>query len=553
MSLFNNIRISTKIFSGFGIILSLVFLIGSVSYLKISDASEDFRQYRQLAVQSNNAGRVQANLLEARLAVKNFILTQDQRHIGAAFERIDNAISINADLTKLITHTESKDRAAGISEDLKNYRAGIEQLSQATEGHEALIADTLDRIGPDASRLNEELKLDFKQEQDAVGPKLMADLELAVEVAVIVSVVSLVIGAFAAWTIGAGTSRPIVAITGAMTRLASGELDLTVPGKGRKDEIGKMSEAVEIFRQNALAVKELEQQQAATSERIEREKKATMERIADDFERDVIGVVQAVTDTAGRLQSDASIVSSATEETTRQSGAVAAASEQASANVRTVAAAAEELSASIVEIGQRVVHAAQISDAAADQADKTSMAAQELVSTSQRIGEVVQLIADIAAQTNLLALNATIEAARAGELGKGFAVVASEVKNLASQTARATEEISSQVAAVQNGTTEVADAINSISETVRNINEVSTSIALAVEQQRAATDEIARNVDEAARGTQEVSSNISGVNQAANDTSKVATSILGAANGLTHQSAELNSKVSGFISMIRSS
>ncbi|MDX1484058.1 MAG: methyl-accepting chemotaxis protein [Alphaproteobacteria bacterium] len=274
-------------------------------------------------------------------------------------------------------------------------------------------------------------------------------------------------------------------------------------------------------------------------------------KLADDFESNVKSVVDAVSASATEMQSTAESMSATAEETNRQSSAVAAASEQATNNVQTVASAAEELSASVSEIGTQVSQSTKIAENAVDQAQQTNDQIQELAEAAQKIDEVVKLISDIAGQTNLLALNATIEAARAGDAGKGFAVVASEVKSLANQTAKATEEIAAQIAAVQTATTNAVSAIESISKVIAEINEISTTVASAVEEQGAATQEIARNVQEAAAGTKEVSSNITGVTTAAAETGTSATEVLEAAAELSKQSAALAGQVDDFLAQVR--
>jgi methyl-accepting chemotaxis protein len=226
---------------------------------------------------------------------------------------------------------------------------------------------------------------------------------------------------------------------------------------------------------------------------------------------------------------------------------VAAASEQAATNVQTVASAAEELSASIREIQQQMATSARIAQQAVEQVDRTDTTVTGLVQAADKIGEVVNLISDIASQTNLLALNATIEAARAGEAGKGFAVVASEVKNLANQTAKATEEIGQQIAAMQTATGDSVQAIRGIGATIKQISEVTTTVASAVEEQGAATQEISRNVQQASAGTQEVSSNITGVSQAATQTGTAAGQVLSAARELAQQGQKLNTEIEAFL------
>ncbi|MFM7347523.1 MAG: methyl-accepting chemotaxis protein [Tagaea sp.] len=270
-------------------------------------------------------------------------------------------------------------------------------------------------------------------------------------------------------------------------------------------------------------------------------------KIADDFEANVKGVVETVAAAATQLQSTAKSLGGSAEETTRQSTVVSAASEQAAVNIQTVASAAEELSASIGEISRQVAESAKIARDAVGQAKATDAQVEALSQGAAKIGEVVRLINEIASQTNLLALNATIEAARAGEAGKGFAVVASEVKNLASQTAKATEEIGGQIAAIQSATTGAVGAIRSIGETIARIDQISGSIAAAVEEQSASTAEIARNVQQASAGTAEVSSNIVTVTQAARDTGKSANDMLGSAGDLGRESARLSEQVDRFL------
>ncbi len=275
-------------------------------------------------------------------------------------------------------------------------------------------------------------------------------------------------------------------------------------------------------------------------------------KMADDFERDVKGVVEIVTSSATEMQASSRSLAAASEETARQAQVVAAASEEATRNVETVSASAEELSKSISEIARHVQDASRMTAIAVRDADKTNDTIKHLGESSNQIGEVVKVITSIAQQTNLLALNATIEAARAGEAGKGFAVVANEVKELARQTAKATEEISQKISAIQNATGTAISAIGAIGDSIRKINEISTTIAGAVEEQTAATNEISRNVSEAARGTAEVSSNITGVSQAADEGGRGASDILAAAEGLAQESTRLDQVTTNFLKRMRS-
>jgi methyl-accepting chemotaxis protein len=346
-------------------------------------------------------------------------------------------------------------------------------------------------------------------------------------------------------------SRPVVAMTGAMHRLAAGDTKAEIRGAERADEIGTMAKAVAVFRTNMIEAERLRHAQEETKRNAEAERKAAMAKLADGFEASVKGVVEAVSSMAGEMRSSAQSLSATAEETSRQSTAVAAASEEASTNVQTVAAASEELSSSIGEIGRQVTQSAKIAGQAVHEASQTNQSVQSLAEAAQKIGEVVKLINDIAGQTNLLALNATIEAARAGEAGKGFAVVASEVKNLATQTAKATEDITAQIGAIQGATEQSVSAIGGIGKTIAEINEIATAIASAVEEQGAATQEIARNVQQAAKGTGEVSENIAGVTKAASETGAAANMVLSAAEQLSGQSVELRRQVESFLKQVR--
>jgi methyl-accepting chemotaxis protein len=344
--------------------------------------------------------------------------------------------------------------------------------------------------------------------------------------------------------------RPIVDITASMSRLAGGDASGEIPASDRRDEIGAMAAAVQVFKDNMIKADHLTAEQSAQNE-IKMRRARVLDDLTKAFESKVSQLVDGLSSSSSTMDSTARSMLSTATATNRQAGVVADASEQTSANVQMVASATEELTSSITEISRQVAQSTEISARAVENARRTGDTAQSLASGAQKIGDVVTLIQNIAAQTNLLALNATIEAARAGEAGRGFAVVASEVKSLAGQTAMATTEISEQVAAIQGASDQTVAAIRNVVDVITEINQIGIAIASAIEQQGSATKEIARNVQEAAHGTQDVTSNISGVQQAANDTGAAATQVLDAAEQLSQQSSDLAGQVNRFLADVR--
>ena len=360
-----------------------------------------------------------------------------------------------------------------------------------------------------------------------------------------------VISGSIAWMIGRSISRPLGQLGARMRALADGALEEDIPGVGRRDEVGAMAETVQIFKDNAVRIRGLEKIEADTQQRAAAERRAAMESLASDFERSVNGIVRSVSTAAAGMQTTAQSMTATASDASARAATVGAASESASNNVGTVAAAAEELSSSVAEISRQVTRSSEIATRAVGDAERTNATVQVLSTGAEKIGEVVKLIHSIAAQTNLLALNATIEAARAGESGRGFAVVASEVKALANQTAKATEEISAQVAAMQASTSDAVAAITGITETISQMSEITVSISCAIDQQGGATREIARNIQSVAAGSTEISGHIGGVTKAAAATGSAASDVLANARELDNQSGMLRSAVDGFLAKVR--
>ncbi|HVO01110.1 MAG TPA: methyl-accepting chemotaxis protein [Candidatus Cybelea sp.] len=345
-------------------------------------------------------------------------------------------------------------------------------------------------------------------------------------------------------------ARPIVTSVARLKLLSEGDTDTAIAGLGRKDEIGDIAATMQVFKENLVRNREMQAREMA--EQVARARRAqAIETLTENFDRAATQVLRTVSDAATELQTTATSMTATAEETARQATVVASASEETTASVQTVAASTEELTASIHEIGGQVSNQTSIVGEAVAQANETNGKVQGLADAAQKIGDVVRIISEIAGQTNLLALNATIEAARAGEAGKGFAVVASEVKTLATQTAKATDEITGQVRAIQDATTTSAEAIQSIGVTINKVNEISGAIAAAVEEQGAATQEIARSVQQAAQGTQEVATNIVSVTAAAEHTGAAAAQVLQASTELAKQATVMREEVERYISGVR--
>lgn len=346
-------------------------------------------------------------------------------------------------------------------------------------------------------------------------------------------------------------AQPIERMTAIMSSLAGGTTAVTVTGADRRDEVGGMARAIQVFKDNAEARIRLEAEQEA--ERLAKERRTvTVEQLIAKFDRTVSHALGNVASAATEFSQTAESMAGLADRTNRQATASAIAAEQTSANVQTVAAAAEEMAASIREISRQVTTSNEIASQAARQAQESTVSVRGLAEAAARIGEVVRLIQDISSQTNLLALNATIEAARAGEAGKGFAVVASEVKALANQTGKATEEIAAQITAVQAATQGTVRTIESIGQTIVTINEVASTIAAAIEEQNATTGEITRNVQQAAQGTEQVTSNVVQVSDAATQTGSAAAQVLGASTELSKQAETLRHEVETFLANIKS-
>jgi methyl-accepting chemotaxis protein len=652
-------KIGHRVAAGFALLLALTCVVAGLGYLKLGDASEGIAGYRSLARTSNAMSDLQVALLQARVAVKDFLIQNTPEQQARVESRLAEARAAAGGMAADATEPERQRLLAEAREGLERYAQSFAEIAglqaardrvtrekldtigleadrlldewvrrtadqaatlQAEEArrhlllgrlqaqrHEALKdeataarvhaeldeaaarlgallsqpamaqpaiaqagallaayqdafrdkaalterikAATATRLDPEGARLNQllgEARTTNQASQNQLGTATSASSEDARWMLLVFSAAAALLGSLTAWGIGRSITRPVTAMTAAMQRLAGGDAATPVPALQRGDEVGGMARAVQVFKDSMIRAEAL-----AQAQRAEQDAKAAragrLDALTRDFDISVGQLAAMLSAASTELHSTAQSMTGSAGTATQQAEQVSSAAMAASANVQMVAAAAEQLSASIAEITRQVSQSAAVASRASADARRTDQTVRALAEGASRIGEVVHMINDIASQTNLLALNATIEAARAGEAGKGFAVVASEVKTLASQTARATEEIGSQIGQIQAATRDAVQAIESIAGTIDEVNQIAGAIAAAVEEQGAATEEIARNVQQAASGTDAVTRSIGTVSQAAGETGHAAGDVLQAAGELSRQSERLGAEVRAFL------
>ena len=558
--MFKNLTVRARIIGAFAFVLACTLAMGMFAINRLSNVNTTVNALASNWLPAANAlGDASQSFELARLRQLQLLTVPEaeradlRENITKAVAQLDGALEV---YNRTISGAEEQVLADKMNAALKVYRTNSDHYVQMVEQGDMAGAETF--FMGDLQVQARELRAALKADRDYQGKEGAAAGQTGIaEGKQAMTMILIAMGVCAAAMAGIGlalvraVSVPVSGMAGVMKTLAEGRTDVNIPNLGERNEIGAMASAVEVFRDGMIRTQALEAEAVKAREDAEYQRKQAMRDLASDFEAAIGGVVEMVSSAATEMQATASQLTASAQESSSQAQSVSAAAEEAGTNVTSVAGSAEELGASVSEIGRQVHHSLGKAREAVREAETTTGIVNELSEAAGRITGIVDMISGIAAQTNLLALNATIESARAGEAGRGFAVVAAEVKTLATQTAHATTEINQQIAGIQSTTEQAVRAIENISNTIREINDSSTTIAAAVEQQGAATGEIVQAVNQASIGTSEVTQSITGVARLAEETGAGASQVLNASGELAQQAEKLRHQVNSFLAQVR--
>jgi methyl-accepting chemotaxis protein len=504
-------------------------------------------------------GNLRANTITYRIVVRSHLLAPDASGKDAAEKTLDT-VGQAIDKTRkayepMITSADERRIYNEFSEQWASYVSSVRDLLAVSRKGDVMASLALNnsKVNPIGLKADETLRKNIElndQGADAAGRAATRSYKSAFTMVIAIVALALAFGIGIGIYLVRDISTAIASIVAPMRTLGSGDLTAIVPHQGEKTEIGTMADALQIFK-DALIAKQAADVKAARDADAKIQRAQRVDNITRQFESMIGELVGSLSSSSTELEAAANTLTTTAETTGKTSGEAASASQEVSANVQSVASATEEITSSVQEISRQVQEASRVAGEAVRQAEKTDGSIADLSQAAGRIGDVVKLITAVAEQTNLLALNATIEAARAGDAGRGFAVVASEVKALAAQTAKATDEIGTQIAGMQAATRDSVTAIREIGTTIKLISEISSTIAAAVEEQGAATQEISRNVQHAAQRSGEVASSITEVSRGAGETGSASAQVLSSAQMLSTESTRLKTEVENFLHTVR--